>query len=368
MERVNWLVVFSIFAISSYTNAQCIVDGPTDPSNGTDNNVEGTVSWVGTGTAGASDDFKSTATATTLGELSHFLVVSDLGFSIPAGVTICGITVEIEKSASGLLQDVKDRAVNIVKGGVITGNNNALPGIWPVSDAYFSYGGSSDLWGETWTVSDINASDFGVGISVTLSGFGALPTASIDHIRVTVDYDNRLPIELNGFGAKRTECATVELKWSTLSEKNNHFFTIERSLGIPFEWQTRGTVDGAGNSETLLHYAFEDNNNASSNTYYRIKQTDYDGQFSHSPVAVAVACSDDELVVRTSFNWIEIELPNNISQLQIFDNAGRILEEAKFDCQEPRSTYLWPKTSFTNAFVVRVLDCQGQKHSKHFAF
>lgn len=119
-----------------------------------------------------------------------------------------------------------ENSLRIVKNGIISGDEK-IPGkgggaSLPTSDAYVSYGGSSDLWGLSWTINDINASDFGVVFSVVHSAdvtnylkatnfnfglsspstilgilveieqsrstsFGSR-SASIDHIRITVYY------------------------------------------------------------------------------------------------------------------------------------------------------------------------------------
>ena len=47
------------------------------------------------------------------------------------------------------------------------------------------YGGTSALWGETWTAADINASNFGVALSVTDSADAAL----VDHMTIKVYYN-----------------------------------------------------------------------------------------------------------------------------------------------------------------------------------
>ena len=66
------------------------------------------------------------------------------------------------------------------------------------------------------------------------------------------------------------------IHWSTASETNNEIFTIQKSKDIK-EWQNIGQVTGARNSNSLLNYTFADHEPYPVNTYYRIKQTDYDG-------------------------------------------------------------------------------------------
>lgn len=79
----------------------------------------------------------------------------------------------------------KDSRVRIVNGETIGTEDKASASNWPQSDAYATYGSNTDLWGETWTVAQINSSGFGVVLSAIGVGSG---TAFVDHIRITVYY------------------------------------------------------------------------------------------------------------------------------------------------------------------------------------
>lgn len=116
--------------------------------------------------------------------LTHYLKATNFGFAIPVGATINGIEVQIEKKST--LGTITDSSVKIVKAdGSIGSTNKALGTTWPTSDTTFSYGGSQDLWGETWAYTDINDSDFGVVLSVSLP-MGE--TASVDYVKIIVNY------------------------------------------------------------------------------------------------------------------------------------------------------------------------------------
>ncbi len=92
-----------------------------------------------------------------------------------------------------------------------------------------------------------------------------------------------LPIELLAFDARLNHKKTVDLTWATAAEINNDYFTMERSAdGTNFE--SIGTVDGAGNSNQPLHYRGEDENPFRGISYYRLKQTDFDGRFTYSDI------------------------------------------------------------------------------------
>lgn len=159
-------------------------EGPNSPDTCSDDATVGTITWVNPGDAISSNDFR--ATAALVNSTSHYLKAVDFDFAIPSGATIKGIVVEIEraKQFSGV---VVDSNVRIVKGGAIGSTNKASGTSWPVlgSEAYATYGSSSDLWGETWTDTDINATDFGAVIAAVASGTA---TANIDHVRITVHY------------------------------------------------------------------------------------------------------------------------------------------------------------------------------------
>jgi len=84
-----------------------------------------------------------------------------------------------------------------------------------------------------------------------------------------------LPVELVSFdAAKKNE--TVLVSWITASEINNDYFTVERSDdGISFE--KIGYVIGNGNSSQVINYQFIDQQPLKGTSYYRLRQTDYNG-------------------------------------------------------------------------------------------
>lgn len=119
-----------------------------------------------------------------------------------------------------------------------------------------------------------------VTADVTLDFFGT----------ATISCDQVLPIELLSFtGACENDKAV--LRWSTATETNNDYFTVERSVDSD-DWEAIGTVPGAGNSQQVLNYVFNDPYPSLSLQYYRIKQTDLNGAFTYSPVVAAEACAD----------------------------------------------------------------------------
>lgn len=123
----------------------------------------------------------------------------------------------------------------------------------------------------------------GSGNGVT-SGIGTVtvPNAGFFSPWVVVSASSPLPIELVFFKAKLNN-DVVDLTWATAAEVNNNFFSIERSQdGQRFE--VISTHAGAGNSTRILNYSSQDPNPLKGYNYYRLKQTDYDGQYSYSEI------------------------------------------------------------------------------------
>lgn len=91
---------------------------------------------------------------------------------------------------------------------------------------------------------------------------------------------NPLPITLTTFIAE-LDNTQVRLKWTTATEVNNDYFTIERSKnGFSFEEVIK--VDGAGSSSSAKSYSALDKSPLEGTSYYRLKQTDFDGKYEYS--------------------------------------------------------------------------------------
>lgn len=91
-----------------------------------------------------------------------------------------------------------------------------------------------------------------------------------------------LPIELISFEANVND-DKVDLTWITASEINNDYFTIERSVDAK-NWEEIITTSGAGNSNLLIEYFESDYEPVIGMSYYRLKQTDFNGAFSYSNI------------------------------------------------------------------------------------
>jgi hypothetical protein len=101
-----------------------------------------------------------------------------------------------------------------------------------------------------------------------------------------------LPVELLDFKAELGE-KRVRLSWSTASEVNNDYFTVERTNKDMQEYTVINRVPSyMHNSNILLNYETWDDQPIQGLSYYRLKQTDFDGQFTysdHEPILIGEA-------------------------------------------------------------------------------
>src|SRR5690606_2901845 len=90
-----------------------------------------------------------------------------------------------------------------------------------------------------------------------------------------------LPIVLGNFEGKATGFGNM-LIWTTLSEKDNSYFEIEKSSnGVDFYFLDR--IEGKSNSSVKINYTYLDKAE-NSVAYYRLKQVDHNGNFTYSDV------------------------------------------------------------------------------------
>ena len=129
---------------------------------------------------------------------TNYLVCKNLDSNIPNDATIEGIKIYIDRynsfTGDGTVI-ITDDAIYLTKNGTDTvGNNKSVGTVWPSTDTdtYATYGGVSDLWGTTWTASEINNDNFGVMIGPTIEFDGLTGenggSAKVDHVYIEITY------------------------------------------------------------------------------------------------------------------------------------------------------------------------------------
>lgn len=155
---------------------------------GANNADAGNVAWSTPGNVTADDAAYATASVPG-GQTSQYLHATTFGFAIPSA-TIDGIQVRVQRNEASLGDNAKDHTIQLIKGGTRSGTNNADTATnWPTTDTNKDYGGTADLWGNTLSAADVNASNFGVAVRITsieVTKGNAEP--KVDAIWIAVEY------------------------------------------------------------------------------------------------------------------------------------------------------------------------------------
>lgn len=156
------------------------------------------------------------------------------------------------------------------------------------------------------------------------------------------------PVEWLDFEATPID-SKVRLDWSTASENNNDFFTIERSKdGLIFE--SLFQVASAGNSQSIQSYQGFDENPLPGRAFYRLQQTDFDGTFSYSNVIEVYFDGTPFLVYPNpvhSTESLNLELHLDKSQevqIQMFNLTGQSVIDQRVSLQQKDELVTLPLT------------------------
>jgi hypothetical protein len=319
MKKIYLILSFTLPVLGAYAQT-CV--GPNSGTTGANEAVTGsTTAWGSLTAGGASDNtYVISGSLPTNGNYTDRFVISGLGFSLPNTAVITGIQVELEKSVTGG-SNIADREVMLVKAGVTqTTANKAITGTaWPTTDVVTSYGNSLDLWGNTWTYTDINDPGFGVAVAAQrFSASGPPQQARIDQIRVTVCYSLLAPLQVTGFYGW-VQNNEVILNWQGQNEWNTDYYEVEQSQnGSTFYSQARVQKG----SSTLNNYTWK--TPCEGNSFYRIRQTDKNGGVFYTGVA-KLSCNATDLQLVRSGKKIMISglSGNNAVILSVYTAHGQ---------------------------------------------
>lgn len=178
-----------------------------------------------------------------------------------------------------------------------------------------------------------------------------------------------LPIVLASFQAKAIK-NYVELDWTTLTESNNDYFNIDKSVdGTTFE--TIATIKGAGNSNKLLSYLSKDMFPNNGINYYRLKQTDYDGNFSYSKIVTAFFNSEFGSIIITPKSQgmavcsATLASASKIS-ISVYNNFGQLLNTYDFTGNKGVNNFELSDLPINQIMIIKITNSQESKSMKYF--
>lgn len=174
-----------------------------------------------------------------------------------------------------------------------------------------------------------------------------------------------LPIELLMFQAT-LNAHVVDLAWTTASEQNNAFFSIERSADSE-TFTVIAVQSGAGTSQSILQYSDVDPFPLPGLSYYRLRQTDFNGTITWSdvvPINNVRASKTIDIIYQSDGLYILHPLPPG-STMEIMDPTGRMVFRTRISTEGPVRLPIDILSS--GIYVVRVINA-NQFESALFAF
>ena len=185
----------------------------------------------------------------------------------------------------------------------------------------------------------------------------------------TVYYPTSLSVGLKSFSGVSKNNYN-ELYWQTTTEKNNHYFDIERSDDGK-KFQKIGIRNGEGNVGTLQHYSYTDQKPIAAKCYYRLKQVDFDGKIAYSNV---ISIDKNTKAENFSFSvfpnptaeYIAVQI-NDLAKedyrVTLFDLNGHVIKTTTL-YQGSTIVYFDTKTVYSGEYVVKVFNSNGATSKK----
>jgi hypothetical protein len=141
-----------------------------------------------------------------------------------------------------------------------------------------------------------------------------------------------LPIELTYFFAT-CEDELISIYWQTASENENSHFTIIRTKDGK-NYEELGTIPGAGYSVSPINYSFSYQiDRSNSDYYYRLKQTDYNGDSQYSDFITAKCDFGGDLLIypNPSSSRFILEGYEKNATLHIYNELGQLISKIQTD-------------------------------------
>lgn len=165
-----------------------------------------------------------------------------------------------------------------------------------------------------------------------------------------------LPVGLLSFTASCNNNAAV-LQWSTATETNNKSFTLERSAdGINFE--TVATIAGTGNSSKATQYTYTDYESLSGISYYRLSQTDFDGNTTLLQTIPFTPCAASTLIKAYSYNsTVKIQINDATGTdyaVSLYDISGRLVSTTTYQTTKGWNDYAFSPEVSNGIYILRV--------------
>ncbi len=175
-----------------------------------------------------------------------------------------------------------------------------------------------------------------------------------------------LPIQLSSFNTQAID-KTILLNWETLSETNNAFFEIERSIdGKTFT--KIGSKDGSGTTTALTKYRFVDESPVPGTNYYRLKQIDFDGKSETSAIKSAISnIPFATLSILQGANSVTAQVLSPVKEkakLSLFDISGKVLAQQEILIEKGLNQFDFNQNLVSGVYLFKLTSASSQINTK----
>ena len=186
-----------------------------------------------------------------------------------------------------------------------------------------------------------------------------------------------VPVDFVSFEAREAQDG-VQVEWSTATEVDNDYFTVERSFdGVTFE--AIAQLQGAGYSLSLLNYEYLDTDidriSAYPQVYYRVKQTDFDQDYTYTPI---VTVSLDNMstgqnsITQVQANDFGLNIKyqsagNNDVDIAVYDLNGQLIIQGQYFAEIGSNEYTLSLPSLAEGIYLVELRGANYRQTEKFA-
>lgn len=232
----------------------------------------------------------------------------------------------------------------------------------------------AQYWATAWLPNNANIGS----APAVLAGVGTVTAAGLPFAVATFtplvlsSLSAPLPIELTDLNAS-CDNGTASVKWETATEMNNDFFTIERS-DDGSNFRAVGTVNGAGTSSQPHVYAFTDPEPLTATTYYRLRQTDFNGQSTITKIIAVEPCGSSTDIINAFSSGADVTVTMNLSNagdyvINVTDARGRLISSKQVSAGSGANRFeLVSNLPATGVYFVTITGSTAESFSKKIYF
>lgn len=184
-------------------------------------------------------------------------------------------------------------------------------------------------------------------------------TAASCRLRVAYDDPPCTPLPV-GISKTRIDCVDdfPVMQWTTVTESNNDYFTVSKSNnGV--DYHEVGVIQGNGNSSTEQNYIWRGNDQLKERSYFKLSQTDIDGETTHYSPLIYEVCEPENPVVFVDEKKTIHVTGRQISYVELRDNMGRIMASAPNDGE--KNEWILHDPNFASGFYTASIYYEGSK-------